>query len=187
MHTAATDGIEASAGSGRTAFAHIATILPGVSAPSRVVRSTHRMARSRAHSLASRLIDRLASAAARSSSPTASTGTAPATSAAAPAAPETARSMRRSRWAMSEGAFAMRSLAVEGDRWYPIELQAQPVQRSRVPLPVLDDPDPQVEKHPSPQDGLDLLTGLRPDPLQHLPAPADHDPLLRIALHHEAT
>src|SRR6266571_8298146 len=73
MQTAATEGTVGSSGSGRTAFGHIATILPTVSAPSRVVRSVHRIARSSAHSLASRLIDRVASEAARSSRPTAST------------------------------------------------------------------------------------------------------------------
>src|SRR6266513_5414923 len=73
MQTAATEGTVASSGSGRTAFEHIATILPTVSVPSRVVRSVHRIARSSAHSLASRLIDRVASEAARSSNPTAST------------------------------------------------------------------------------------------------------------------
>src|SRR5436190_7809904 len=73
MHTAATEGIDASEGSGRTAFAHIATIFPTVSLPSRVVRSVQRIARSRAQSFASRLIDRVAREAARSSSPTAST------------------------------------------------------------------------------------------------------------------
>src|SRR5881398_1021749 len=73
MHTAATDGTVGSNGSGRTAFEHIATILPTVSEPSRVVRSVQRIARSRAQSLASRLIDRVASEAARSSRPTAST------------------------------------------------------------------------------------------------------------------
>ena len=73
MQTAATEGTAGSSGSGRTAFEHIATILPTVSEPSRVVRSVHRIARSSAHSLASRLIDRVASEAARSSKPTAST------------------------------------------------------------------------------------------------------------------
>src|SRR5256885_13142932 len=73
MHTAATDGTVGSTGSGRTAFEHIATILPTVSVPSRVVRSVHRIARSSAQSLASRLIERVASEAARSSNPTEST------------------------------------------------------------------------------------------------------------------
>src|SRR5437867_1211052 len=83
MQTAATDGMDGSTGFGRTAFAHIATILPVVSEPSRVVRSMDRMARSRAHSFESRLIERLASEAARSSKPTASTAEARATSRAA--------------------------------------------------------------------------------------------------------
>src|SRR6266550_9257158 len=73
MHTAATAGTVGSSGSGRTAFEHMATILPIVSEPSRVVRSVQRIARSSAQSLASRLIDRVASEAARSSKPTAST------------------------------------------------------------------------------------------------------------------
>src|SRR5882672_6015056 len=58
---AATDGIEASPGLGRIAFAHSAATLPGVSEPSSVVRSMQRMARSRAHSLDDFLIERLAS------------------------------------------------------------------------------------------------------------------------------
>src|SRR6266508_4563419 len=69
MHTAATDGTDGSTGFGRTALAHIATILPTVSEPSSVVRSMDRIARSRAHSLESRLIERLDNEAARSSSP----------------------------------------------------------------------------------------------------------------------
>src|SRR5947208_12003566 len=73
MQTAATDGTVWSSGSGRTALEHIVTILPTVSVPSRVVRSVQRIARSSAHSLASRLIDRAASEVARSSRPTAST------------------------------------------------------------------------------------------------------------------
>src|SRR4029450_4999491 len=76
MHTAATDGADESTGFGLTALAHIATILPTVAEPSSVVRSIDRMARSRAHSLESRLIERLASEAARSSNPTASTAAA---------------------------------------------------------------------------------------------------------------
>jgi len=66
-------GIDGSTGFGRTAFAHIAMTLPTVSVPSSVVRSMHRIARSSAHSLDSRLIERFASEDARSSSPTAST------------------------------------------------------------------------------------------------------------------
>src|SRR5437870_3749798 len=71
--TAATDGMVESPGLGRMALAHIAATLPGVSAPSSVVRSMQRIARSRAHSLEDFLIDRLASEAARSSAPTSST------------------------------------------------------------------------------------------------------------------
>ena len=73
MQTAATEGIDGSTGFGRTALAHIAMTLPTVSAPSRVVRSMLRIARSSAQSFDSRLIERFASEAARSSSPTAST------------------------------------------------------------------------------------------------------------------
>src|SRR5918996_3422027 len=72
--TAATEEIVGSVGSGRTAFEHTAVTLPGVSAPSSVVRSAHRTARASAYRFDSRLIDRVPSEAARSSSPTASTG-----------------------------------------------------------------------------------------------------------------
>src|SRR6266571_3014735 len=72
-HTAATDGIVGSPALGRIALAHIAATLPGVSAPSSVVRSMHRTARSSAQSLEDFLIERLASEAARSSAPTSST------------------------------------------------------------------------------------------------------------------
>src|SRR5438874_2736933 len=88
MHTAPTEGIEGSDGSGRTAFAHIATTLPGVSTPSSVVRSMHRTARSSAQSFEAFLIERVARPAARSSRPTASTPTVLATSAVAAAAPK---------------------------------------------------------------------------------------------------
>src|SRR5437879_7357927 len=71
-HTAATDGIVRSPGFGRIALAHIAATLPGVSAPSSVVRSMHRTARSSAQSFEDFLIERLARAAARSSAPTSS-------------------------------------------------------------------------------------------------------------------
>src|SRR5262249_10248543 len=54
-------------------LAHIARTLPGVSAPSRVVRSIIRMAASSAHSLASRLIDLVARASALTCTPTWST------------------------------------------------------------------------------------------------------------------
>src|SRR5262245_36715825 len=73
MQIAATDGTVASDGSGRIPFEVSAATLPGVSAPSRVVRSITRTARSSANSFASRLIDRFASVPARSSSATAST------------------------------------------------------------------------------------------------------------------
>src|ERR687888_2769067 len=70
---AATDGMPASLGSGRIAFDASAATLPGVSAPSSVVRSIIRTASSSANTFASRLIERFASDAARSSSATAST------------------------------------------------------------------------------------------------------------------
>src|SRR6266487_394878 len=77
MQTAATEGTASSPGFGLSAFAHRAPTLPGVSAPSSVVRSMHRMARSSAHSLDCFLIERLARAAARSSAPTWSTDRTP--------------------------------------------------------------------------------------------------------------
>ena len=70
---AATLGTLASDGSGWAAFAHSARTLPGVSAPSSVVRSTIEMARSMAYAFADFLMDRVASRAARSSAPTWST------------------------------------------------------------------------------------------------------------------
>ena len=73
MHSAATDGIDGSPGAGWIAFEASCRIFPGVSEPSRVVRSQHRNARSSAHIFESFLIDRLASEAARSLAPTAST------------------------------------------------------------------------------------------------------------------
>src|ERR1700722_8086751 len=88
--TAATGGTAGSWGSGRRALAHRPRTLPGVSAPSRVVRSTMRMARSRAAILASFLMDRVARAAARSRAPTSSTPGSPCStwrSAASDAAP----------------------------------------------------------------------------------------------------
>src|SRR5215211_7583520 len=65
--------MELSTGSGRTAFEQSAATLPGVSAPSSVVRSIIRTASSNAWSFESFLIERFASVAARSSSATAST------------------------------------------------------------------------------------------------------------------
>src|ERR687889_334181 len=72
-HTAAAEGQLGSEGSGLRALADSARTLPGVSAPSSVVRSTIEMARSIAHCLDVVLIDRVASEAARPSRPTAST------------------------------------------------------------------------------------------------------------------
>ena len=72
-HTAATAGVVASLGSGRIALAHSERTLPGVSAPSSVVRSTMRTAASSAQALLVVLMLRVASAAARASAPTWST------------------------------------------------------------------------------------------------------------------
>ena len=71
--TAATGGHPGSSGSGRSALAHSARTVPGVSAPSSVVRSIIRMARSSAQALAVVLIERVASPATRSLAPTSST------------------------------------------------------------------------------------------------------------------
>src|SRR5438034_2482298 len=65
--TAATDGTPGSEGSGRIALEASAATLPGVSAPSSVVRSVTRTASSRAKTFDSRLIERFASVPARSS------------------------------------------------------------------------------------------------------------------------
>src|SRR3954447_14546689 len=73
MQTAATLGAVRSVGSGRRAFAARLRTLPGVSAPSSVVRSTIEMAVSIAHALAVVLIERVPSWAARASAPTWST------------------------------------------------------------------------------------------------------------------
>src|SRR3984957_741778 len=73
MQMAATGGTARSAGSGRRPLAHSPRTLPGVSAPSSVVRSTMLTAVSSAQSLASFLMDRVARAAARWAAPTWST------------------------------------------------------------------------------------------------------------------
>src|SRR5256885_324426 len=73
MQMAATGGMRSSPGRGRRPLAQSPATLPAVSAPSSVVRSMHRMARSSAQSLDALLIDRPASDAARSSTPTWST------------------------------------------------------------------------------------------------------------------
>ncbi len=73
-HTAATDGIAALVGSGRTAFRHSAATLPGVSMPSSVVKSMHEMARLMAARFDVVLMDRVVKVLARASSPTSSTG-----------------------------------------------------------------------------------------------------------------
>src|SRR6185436_10188980 len=65
--------MDGSPGCGWMALAHIARILPGVSLPSRVVRSIIRIARSRAHSLEAFLIERRFRLSTRSSMPTWST------------------------------------------------------------------------------------------------------------------
>src|SRR3954451_5371951 len=73
MQTAATGGQPRSPGSGCLAFAASDRTLPGVSAPSRVVRSTIEIAVSMAQALAVVLIDRVPSIATRDSAPTWST------------------------------------------------------------------------------------------------------------------
>src|SRR3954452_21402597 len=73
MHTAATCGQVGSPGSGRRALAARLRTLPGVSAPSSVVRSTMEIAVSMAHALAVVLMDRVLSTAVRASAPTWST------------------------------------------------------------------------------------------------------------------
>src|SRR5438270_7920159 len=70
---AATLGTEGSGGSGRVPFEQRAATLPGVSAPSSVVRSIIRIASSSAQTLEAFLIERLPSEAARSSTATWST------------------------------------------------------------------------------------------------------------------
>src|SRR5918996_1661218 len=72
-HTAAHEGISGVVGAGQTALAHRLRTLPGVSAPSRVVRSTIDTARRMPCCLAVVLMERLPSRAARSSMPTRST------------------------------------------------------------------------------------------------------------------
>src|SRR5205807_4020067 len=72
-HTAATGGTSGRSGSGLRAFAASVRTLPGVSAPSRVVRSTMEIAVSIAHSLLAFLMLRVASVATRASTPTWST------------------------------------------------------------------------------------------------------------------
>src|SRR3954471_19064938 len=73
MHTAATCGQVGSPGSGRRALAARLRTLPGVSAPSSVVRSTMEIAVSMAHALAVVLMDLVLSTAVRASAPTWST------------------------------------------------------------------------------------------------------------------
>ena len=72
-HTAPTVGTVRSAGSGWAALVHSARTLPGVSAPSRVVRSTMEMARSMAVALVVVLTDRVDRSLARAVAPTSST------------------------------------------------------------------------------------------------------------------
>src|ERR687894_2156263 len=73
MQTAATCGVVGSPGSGRRALAARLRTLPGVSAPSSVVRSTIEIAVSMAQALAVVLIDRVPSTPTRASAPTWST------------------------------------------------------------------------------------------------------------------
>jgi hypothetical protein len=71
--TAAGRGVDGSVGSGTKALAQSDRTLPGVSAPSRVVRSIIEIAMSMPHALAVVLIDRVPREAARASQPTWST------------------------------------------------------------------------------------------------------------------
>ena len=105
-----------SPGCGRIALTHIARILPGVSFPSRVVRSIIEMARLSAHSFDAFLIERRLSASTRSSTPTWSTAvTRPSRLPSGPGRPSQARisSLARSRTAESG-----RLVAVMGRRGY---------------------------------------------------------------------
>ena len=72
-HTAAQEGISGMVGAGQTALAHRWRTLPGVSAPSSVVRSVIDTASRMPCSFALVFIERLPSTAARSSMPTRST------------------------------------------------------------------------------------------------------------------
>src|SRR5207244_9244386 len=106
------DGIVGSPGLGRIALAHIAATLPGVSAPSSVVRSMHRTARSSAQSFEDFLIERLARAAARSSAPTSSTLRTPRMS-----EPRWVRESAVAMWGLCDGGLAhllRRNLSVPG-------------------------------------------------------------------------
>ena len=76
-HTAATRGVDGSDGSGVIALATSERTLPGVSAPSSVVRSMSSMILSSAHAFDVVLIDRVPRPAARCSRPTASTPLSP--------------------------------------------------------------------------------------------------------------
>src|SRR5919202_858859 len=96
MQTAATWGQDGSSGSGRRAFAASERTVPTVSAPSSVVRSTMRIARSSAHFLAVVLIDRVPSMAARASAPTSSTPGRPCSQRRSPASSRVTSSKRRS-------------------------------------------------------------------------------------------
>src|SRR5580704_3961612 len=97
------------------ALAHMPRTLPGVSAPSRVVRSTVRMARSRAASLASFLMDRVARAATRSRTPISSTPGRPCSTWRSAASPGTAPSGV----APARAALLVRSLLVRSSaRWF---------------------------------------------------------------------
>src|SRR5262245_16528214 len=89
MQIAATGGVLGSVGSGCLPLPHSARTLPGVSAPSSVVRSTQRMARSSAYCFEALLMLRVASAAARASAPTWSTPGSPCRNRRSPASSRT--------------------------------------------------------------------------------------------------
>ena len=90
-------GTSRSDGSGRIALAHSVRTLPGVSAPSSVVRSTIEIAVSIAHAFAVVLMLRVASAAARASAPTWSTPGRPCRNRRSEASSPSARPSRRHR------------------------------------------------------------------------------------------
>ena len=65
-----------------------------------------------------------------------------------------------------------------------MRLEPQSIQQLGLVLPVLLDPDPEIQVDGGPQQGLDLSPSFLPHGLEHLAALSDHDALLRIALHH---
>ena len=112
MQMAATCGIDASPGFGRIPFWHSARTLPGVSFPSRVVRSIIRIARSSAQTFDAFLIDRFWSDETRSWTPTWSTGVTRPRS--VPRLPARVSYARMSSWARSRVALSRATDVVMG-------------------------------------------------------------------------